>query len=56
MFAEVHRRDGDHWIMETPRGREATLALNSVPVTISMSELYNGIPLPETADPSISMR
>jgi Uma2 family endonuclease len=56
MFAEVPRRDGDHWIMEILRGRDATLALNSVPVTISMSELYNGIPLPEKPDPSIGMR
>jgi len=56
MFAEVHRRDGDHWIMEILRGRDATLALNSVPATISMSELYNGIPLPEKVDPSVGMR
>jgi len=55
MFAEVHRRDHAHWIMEILRGRDATLALNSVPVTISMSELYNDIPLPEKADPSVRM-
>ena len=56
MFAEVHRRDHAHWIMEILRGRDATLALNSVPATISMSELYNDIPLPEKADPSVRMR
>jgi len=56
MFAEVHRRDGNRWIMEILRGRDSTLALNSVPVPISMSELYNGIPLPERADPSVGKR
>ena len=39
MFAEMHRRDGDRWFMEIVRGRDATLALNSVPLAISMSEL-----------------
>jgi Uma2 family endonuclease len=51
-FAEVHRRDGDRWINEIIRGLEATLALNSVPLTISMSELYQGIPLPEPRAPA----
>ena len=55
-FAEVHRRDGDRWINEIIRGLEATLALNSVPLTISMSELYQGIPLPELRAPAIEMR
>jgi Uma2 family endonuclease len=55
-FAEVHRRDGDRWINEIIRGLEATLALNSVPLTISMSELYQGIPLPEPRVPAIEMR
>jgi len=52
----VHRRDGDRWINEIIRGLEATLALNSVPLTISMSELYQGIPLPEPRAPAIEMR
>ena len=29
------------------RGVDAALALNSVPLTILLSELYEGIPLPE---------
>ena len=43
-------------VREILLGRDATLALNSVPATISMSELYNGIPLPEKVDPSVGMR
>jgi Uma2 family endonuclease len=55
-FAEVHRRNGDRWINEIIRGLDATLALNSVPLTISMSELYEGIPLPEPRIPAVDMR
>lgn len=47
VFAEVLRREGDHWITEIVQGPAATLSLNSVPVTIAMSDLYEGIPLPE---------
>jgi Uma2 family endonuclease len=46
-FADVHRRDGDRWFTELLRGLDATLVLNSVPLTIAMSVLYDGIPLPE---------
>ncbi|HEU0155064.1 MAG TPA: Uma2 family endonuclease [Stellaceae bacterium] len=46
-FAEVHRREGDRWITEMMRGLGATLTLGSVPLTILLSELYQGIPLPE---------
>ena len=55
-FAEVHRREGDRWINEIIRGIEGTLALNSVPLTISMSVLYEGIPLPELRIPAVDMR
>jgi Uma2 family endonuclease len=55
-FAEVHCREGDRWINEIIRGPEATLALNSVPLTISMSELYEGIPLPEPRVPAVDIR
>jgi Uma2 family endonuclease len=55
-FAEAHRREGDRWINEIIRGLEATLALNSVPLTISMSELYEGIPLPDPRVPAVDMR
>jgi Uma2 family endonuclease len=46
VFAEVLRRDGDHWITEIVQGPAATLTLGSVPVRTAMAELYEGIPLP----------
>jgi Uma2 family endonuclease len=49
MFAEILQHDGDRWITEIVQGPAATLSLNSVPLTISMAELYEGLPLPETA-------
>jgi Uma2 family endonuclease len=54
-FAEVHRREGDRWITEMMRGIDAALALNSVPLTILLSELYEGIPLPEPPGPAFGM-
>src|SRR5204863_6140133 len=47
VFAEVLRREGDRWITELVQGPAATLSLSSVPLTIPMAELYDGIPLPE---------
>ena len=47
VFAEILRREGDHWITEIVQGPVATLSLSSVPLTIPMAELYDGIPLPE---------
>jgi Uma2 family endonuclease len=47
VFAEVLRRDGDRWITEIVQGTAATLTLDSVPLAISMTALYEGIPLPE---------
>lgn len=49
VFAEVLRREGDRWITEIVQGPAATLSLSSVPLTITMAELYEGIPLPERA-------
>jgi Uma2 family endonuclease len=46
VFAEILRREGDHWITEIVQGPAATLSLNSIPVAIPMAELYEGIPLP----------
>jgi Uma2 family endonuclease len=46
-FAEILRRDGERWITEIVQGTEATLSLASVPLTVAMSELYEGVPLPE---------
>jgi Uma2 family endonuclease len=47
IFAEVLRRDGDRWMTEIVRGREATSTLASVPATLSMAQLYEGIALPD---------
>ena len=46
IFAEILRREGEHWITEIVQGPAATLCLSSVPVCIAMAELYEGIPLP----------
>jgi Uma2 family endonuclease len=46
VFAEVLRRDRDHWITEIVQGPAATLSLGSLPLSIAMAELYEGIPLP----------
>ena len=46
VFAEVLRRDGEHWITEIVQGRSAVLSLNSIPLAIPMAELYEGIALP----------
>ena len=45
IFAEVLRRDGEQWISEIVQGPTATLILRSVPLSIAMHELYDGIPL-----------
>ena len=47
MFAEVLRREGDRWITEIVRGPQAVLSLSSIAPTVSMSDLYEGIDLPE---------
>jgi Uma2 family endonuclease len=53
-FAEILRRDGERWITEIVQGTEATLSLASVPLTVAMSELYEGVPLPERGARSAS--
>lgn len=45
--AEIFRRENDIWRIELVRGAEATLVLNSVDLRISMSELYEGIAIPD---------
>jgi Uma2 family endonuclease len=47
LFAEVLRRRGDDWISEIARGAAAVLSLNSVPLRIAMTDLYEGMPPPE---------
>jgi len=49
IFAEVLRREGDRWITEIVRGPQATLALASIGLTVVMSELYEGVDLPDPA-------
>ena len=50
-YAELHRRSGGQWITEILRGADAVISLTSVGVEIAMSELYDGIALPnETSD------
>jgi Uma2 family endonuclease len=43
IYAEILRREGDHWITELVKGRGATLRLSSVDLQIAMAELYEGI-------------
>jgi Uma2 family endonuclease len=43
LFAEVLCRSGEQWITEIVRGPAGILSLISVPLTISMAELYEGI-------------
>ena len=47
IFAEVLRREGHRWITEIVRGSQATLSLASIGLTATMSELYEGIDLPD---------
>ena len=45
IYAEILRREGDRWITELVRGRDAVLRLSSVDQQIAMAELYEGIDL-----------
>jgi Uma2 family endonuclease len=47
-YAEVHRRDANHWIIELVRGGGSILSLSSVGLSLSMAELYGGIAIPNT--------
>jgi Uma2 family endonuclease len=49
IFAEVLRREGDRWITEIVRGPQATLSLASIGLAAAMSELYEGIDMPDPA-------
>jgi Uma2 family endonuclease len=51
IFAEVLRREGDRWITEIVRGRQATLSLSSIGLSAAMSDLYEGIELQDPAAP-----
>ena len=57
VFAEVLRRSGDRWITEIVQGRQATLSLASIGLDVAMSELYEGIDIPDTGSaPAGSVR
>jgi Uma2 family endonuclease len=43
VYAEILRREGDRWITELVRGRDAILGLSSVDLRIPMADLYEGI-------------
>jgi Uma2 family endonuclease len=43
IYAEILRREGDHWITELVQGRDAVLRLPSVGLQIAMADLYEGI-------------
>ena len=49
IFAEVLRREGDRWMTEILRDPQATLSLASIGLTVAISELYEGIDLPDQA-------
>jgi Uma2 family endonuclease len=47
--AEVYRRENNHWGIQLVRGAEGMLFLASIGLRISMSELYEGIAIPDSA-------
>lgn len=49
VFAEILRRAGEQWITELVQGPEATLTLTSIGLSIAMSDLYEGIEIPDAA-------
>ena len=45
------RQAGEQWVTELVQGREATLSLASISLTVTMADLYEGIEIldaPET--------
>jgi hypothetical protein len=43
------RQAGEQWVTELVQGREATLSLASISLTVTMADLYEGIDLPPLA-------
>jgi Uma2 family endonuclease len=43
IYAEILRREGDHWITELVQGRDAVLRLSLFDLQIAMADLYEGI-------------
>jgi Uma2 family endonuclease len=48
-YAEVLRRDGDHWFSDLAQGPNASLRLAAVGIEIAMAELYRGIDIGDDA-------
>jgi len=46
-YAELHRRQGDQWIIQLVVGDVGVISLASVSSEISMSELYEGFEFPD---------
>lgn len=51
LYAEVLRRDGEQWMTNLLRGRNAVLQLTSVGLSIAMAELYDGIDIQLDPEP-----
>src|SRR5271169_5588363 len=49
VFAEVLRREGDRWITEIVHGPQATLSLASIGPTATLSDLDEGLDVPDSA-------
>ena len=45
IFAEVQRRVGEQWVHEIVQGRDASLTLHSIGLSLPMAELYEGLDL-----------
>ena len=50
IYAEVHRRAGAQWLIEILRGRDAAIDLASVPLQISLADLYRDIAVDAAED------
>jgi Uma2 family endonuclease len=46
-YAELHRRQGEQWVIQLVIGDAGVISFASVSVEISMSELYEGFVFPE---------
>jgi Uma2 family endonuclease len=47
MYAELHRGQGEQWVIRIIRGSASLVSLASAGIEISMSELYEGFVFPE---------
>jgi len=46
-YAELHRRQGEQWVIQIVIGDAGVIPLASVGIEISMSDLYEGFVIPE---------